>query len=37
MSSRVAPRGSIVANAIYGLLNPVPFGFFVAALRFAAR
>jgi uncharacterized membrane protein len=34
MSSRVAPRGSIVANAIYGLLNPVPFGFFVAALVF---
>jgi len=23
-----------VANAIYGLLNPIPFGFFVAALIF---
>jgi uncharacterized membrane protein len=34
MSSRVAPRGSVVANAIYGLLNPIPFGFFVAALVF---
>jgi uncharacterized membrane protein len=34
MSSRVAPRGSIVVNAIYGLLNPIPFGFFVAALVF---
>ncbi|WP_250623396.1 hypothetical protein [Pinirhizobacter soli] len=34
MSSRVAPRGSMVANTIYGLLNPIPFGFFVAALVF---
>jgi len=34
MSSRTAPRRSVVANAIYGLLNPIPFGFFVAALIF---
>jgi uncharacterized membrane protein len=34
MSSRVVPRSSVVANAIYGLLNPIPFGFFVAALVF---
>jgi uncharacterized membrane protein len=34
MSSRAAPRRSVVANAIYGLLNPIPFGFFVAALIF---
>ena len=34
MNSRAAPRRSIVANAIYGLLNPIPFGFFVAALVF---
>lgn len=27
-------RRSLVANAIYGLLNPIPFGFFVAALVF---
>ena len=29
-----APRRSAVANAIYALLNPIPFGFFVAALIF---
>lgn len=34
MISQVAPRRSIVANAIYDLLNPIPFGFFVAALIF---
>lgn len=34
MNSRIAPRRSVVANAIYGLLNPIPFGFFVAALIF---
>lgn len=34
MNSRVAPRRSIIANAIYGLFNPIPFGFFVAALIF---
>ncbi|NID05353.1 hypothetical protein HBF26_10670 [Luteibacter jiangsuensis] len=28
------PRRSAVANAIYALLNPIPFGFFVAALIF---
>ena len=32
MNSRVAPRRSVVANAIYGLLNSILFGFFVAAL-----
>lgn len=34
MSSLAAPRRSAVANAIYGLLNPIPFGFFVACLIF---
>ena len=34
MSYRPAPRRSVVANAIYGLFNPIPFGFFVAALIF---
>jgi len=29
-----APHRSVLANAIYGLLNPLPFGFFVAALIF---
>jgi len=28
------PRRSLVANGLYGLLNPIPFGFFVAALIF---
>ncbi len=28
------PHRSIAANAIYGLLNPIPFGFFVAGLIF---
>jgi uncharacterized membrane protein len=34
MSYPAAPRRSAVANAVYGLLNPMPFGFFVAALIF---
>lgn len=34
MSSRANPRRSVVAHAIYGVLNPIPFGFFVAALVF---
>lgn len=34
MSFRAAPRRSAVATAVYGLLNPIPFGCFVAALIF---
>lgn len=34
MSYRDLPRRSVVANAVYGLLNPIPFGCFVAALIF---
>lgn len=34
MNTHAAPRRSVVASAIYGLLNPIPFGFFVAALIF---
>jgi uncharacterized membrane protein len=34
MSALVASHRSVVANAIYGLLNPIPFGCFVAALIF---
>jgi uncharacterized membrane protein len=34
MSLRPDPRRSIVAESIYGLLNPIPFGCFVAALIF---
>ena len=34
MNTRIEPRRSVVANAVYGLLNPIPFGFFVAALIF---
>ena len=34
MSSLAASQRSAIANAIYGLLNPIPFGFFVAALIF---
>jgi uncharacterized membrane protein len=34
MNYRVPPRRSPVANAVYGLLNPIPYGCFVAALIF---
>ena len=34
MNFRAAPRRSVVANVVYGLLNPIPFGIFVAALIF---
>ena len=34
MSYRAPPRRSALANAVYGLFNPIPFGFFVAALIF---
>ncbi|MDP9064856.1 MAG: hypothetical protein M3O06_03200 [Pseudomonadota bacterium] len=34
MSSRPESNRSIVAESIYGLLNPIPFGCFVAALIF---
>ena len=34
MSLPPEPRRSIVAESIYGLLNPIPFGCFVAALIF---
>jgi uncharacterized membrane protein len=34
MNVRPEPRRSIVAESIYGLLNPIPFGCFVAALIF---
>jgi uncharacterized membrane protein len=34
MSLSPEPRRSIVAESIYGLLNPIPFGCFVAALIF---
>jgi uncharacterized membrane protein len=34
MSFRAEPRRSVIAAGLYGLLNPVPFGFFVAALIF---
>jgi len=34
MSSLAAPHRSVLANAVYGLLNPIPFGCFVAALIF---
>lgn len=34
MNSLAASHRSAVANAIYGLLNPIPFGCFVAALIF---
>lgn len=34
MSYRAPPHRSPVANAIYGLLNPIPYGCFVAALVF---
>jgi uncharacterized membrane protein len=34
MSLRPEPRRSIIAESIYSLLNPIPFGCFVAALIF---
>ena len=34
MSLSPEPRRCIVAESIYGLLNPIPFGCFVAALIF---
>jgi uncharacterized membrane protein len=34
MSLRSQTRHSVVADSIYGLLNPIPFGCFVAALIF---
>jgi len=34
MNSVAVPHRSATANAVYGLLNPIPFGFFVAALIF---
>ena len=34
MNSQAAPHRSIVASAVYGLLDPIPFGCFVAALVF---
>lgn len=34
MSRQVEPNRSIVAESIYGLLNPIPFGCFVAAMIF---
>jgi uncharacterized membrane protein len=34
MSTHAPPRRSAVASAIYGVFNPIPFGFFVAALIF---
>jgi uncharacterized membrane protein len=34
MNLRSEPRRSIIAESIYGLLNPIPFGCFVGALIF---
>jgi uncharacterized membrane protein len=34
MSFRPEPRRSVIAESIYGLLNPIPFGCFVAAMIF---
>ncbi|MEO5963026.1 MAG: DUF2231 domain-containing protein [Thermomonas sp.] len=34
MSSHATRQRSPITNAIYGLLNPIPFGMFVAALIF---
>ncbi|MBW8822668.1 MAG: hypothetical protein JF567_00230 [Xanthomonadales bacterium] len=36
MNRHIAPHRSVLANALYGLLNPLPFGFFAAALIFDA-
>jgi uncharacterized membrane protein len=34
MNIHATPRRSVIASAAYGLLNPIPFGFFVAGLIF---
>lgn len=34
MSIHASPQRSVVANAVYSVFNPIPFGFFVAALIF---
>jgi len=34
MSYRTPPRRSLVANAVYDVLNPIPYGCFVATLIF---
>lgn len=34
MNNHASPHRSVIANAIYGVLNPIPFGFFVAAFIF---
>ena len=34
MSPRPEPPRSVIAESIYGLLNPIPFGCFVAAMIF---
>jgi uncharacterized membrane protein len=34
MSARLEFRRSIVSDSVYGLLNPIPFGCFVAAMIF---
>jgi uncharacterized membrane protein len=34
MSTRVPPGPSVLTDALYGLLNPIPYGCFAAALVF---
>ena len=34
MDNAAAPRRSVVANLVYGVLDPIPFGCFAAALVF---
>ena len=34
MSPRSKPRRFILAESVFGLLHPIPFGCFVAALLF---
>jgi uncharacterized membrane protein len=34
MNSVSTPPRPVVINVVYGVLNPIPFGFFVAALIF---
>lgn len=34
MNIQASNHRSVIANAMYGVLNPIPFGFFVAALIF---